>query len=210
VAKLSMGNLPWYYQVAVFVAIAAAMVGAFYYFVETPRQVTLAEKQTELDEIRTRVNQGVEKARQLPEFRKQVAELENRLEGLKPILPDEKDAGDLLRRIQTLAVQSNLVIKGYRPQLTNAQPLYDEWPISLVLDGNYHNLALFLDRVSKFPRIINIGNLAIEQKDPPTAAASMAITATATTFVLVERAPEPEPPAKKGKKAPAKTPAKKS
>src|SRR5688500_4605211 len=102
-----MGNLPWYYQVAVFVAIAAAMVGAFYYFVDTTRQVTLAEKQTELDDIRTRVNQGVEKARHLPEFRKQVAELENRLEGLKPILPDEKDAGDLLRRIQTLAVQSN-------------------------------------------------------------------------------------------------------
>lgn len=208
-AKLSMGNLPWYYQLAVFVVGAAVMAGAFYYFYEIDKQVTLAAKTTELEEIRARVTTGVESARRLPEFRKQVADLENRLEGLKPILPDEKDAGDLLRRIQTLAVQSNLVIKGYRPQVTTAQPLYDEWPINLVIDGNYHNLALFLDRVSKFPRIINIGNLSIKQKDPPTASATMEVTATATTFVLVDRPPEPAP-ATKGKKAPAKAPAKKS
>ena len=209
-AKLTMGKLPWYGQLAVFVAGAAAMAGAFYYFVETDKQLTLAAKSKELDEIKDRVAKGVESARRLPEFRKQVSDLENRLEGLKPILPDEKDAGDLLRRIQTLAVQSNLVIKGYRPQVTTAKPMYDEWPISLVIDGNYHNLGQFLDRVSKFPRIINIGNLAIEQKDPPVAGATMAITATATTFVLVDRPVEVEAPGKKVKKAPAKAPAKTS
>ena len=124
--------------------------------------------------------------------------------------PDGKDAGDLLRRIQTLAVQSNLVIKGYRPQVTTAKEMYDEWPISLVMDGNYHNFGLFLDRVSKFPRIINIGNIAIQQKDPPTPGATMAITATATTFVLVDR-PVVEPPQRGArKKATAKAPPTKS
>ena len=110
---------------------------------------------------------GVESARSLPEFRKQVADLENRLEGLKPILPDEKDAGDLLRRIQTLAVQSNLVIKGYRPQVTTAKPTCTTSGRSAsTIDGSYHNLGAFLDRVSKFPRIINIGNLAINAERP--------------------------------------------
>jgi type IV pilus assembly protein PilO len=210
VANLSMGKLPWYAQLGAFVVIAAAMAGAFYYFVEIDKQTTLAAKSKELEEIRARVAAGVESARRLPEFRKQVADLENRLEGLKPILPDEKDAGDLLRRIQTLAVQSNLVIKGYRPQVTTAKEMYDEWPISLIIDGNYHNLGLFLDRVSKFPRIINIGNIAIDQKEPTPAGATMAITATATTFVLVDRPMAVEEPAKKGRKAPAKAPVKKS
>ena len=204
-AKLSIAKLPWYGQLGAFVALAVALAGAFYYFYEIDKQAALATKQTELDEIRDRVNRGVESARRLPEFRKQVADLENRLEGLKPILPDEKDAGELLRRIQTLAVQSNLVIKAYRPQVTNSKELYDEWPISLNIDGNYHNFALFLDRVSKFPRIINIGNLAIEQRDPPTEGATMAISATATTFVLVDRPPPPPAPEKKSKtKAPVK------
>ena len=208
-ASLSMSKLPWYGQLGAFVAGAVVLAGAFYYFVEIDKQTTLAAKKTELAEIQDRVAKGVESARRLPEFRKQVAELEGRLEGLKPILPDEKDAGDLLRRIQTLAVQSNLVIKGYRPQLTTAKEMYDEWPITLTMDGNFHNLGQFLDRVSKFPRIINIGNISIDTQDPPVAGATMAITATATTFVLVDR-PVVEPPVKKGKKAPAKAPVKKS
>ncbi len=209
-ANLTLSKLPWYGQLGVFVVIAAAMAGAFYYFYEIDKQVVLTAKSAQLEQIRDRVAKGVESARRLPEFRKQVADLENRLEGLRSILPDEKDAGDLLRRIQTLAVQSNLVIKGYRPQVTTAMEMYDEWPISLIMDGTYHNLGLFLDRVSKFPRIINIGNLAIDQKNPPTAGATMAITATATTFVLVDRAAAAEDAAKKGKKAPAKAPAKTS
>jgi type IV pilus assembly protein PilO len=189
-----MGNLPWYGQLGAFVAGAAVMAGAFYYFVEIDKQVTLAAKAKELGEIQARVTKGVESARRLPEFRKQVSGLESRLEGLKPILPEEKDVGDLLRRIQTLAVQSNLVILGFRPQVTTAKPLHDEWPIALVLEGNYHDLGLFLDRVSKFPRIINIGNIAIDQINPPVGGTTMEIQATATTFVLVDR--PAEPPAK--------------
>jgi len=171
-------------------------------------------RQKELTAIQQRVTLGQTKARQLPEFRKQVSELEVRMEVLKPILPSERDAGDLLRRVQTLAVQSNLTILGFRPQAITLNEMHAEWPISLQLEGNYHNLGLFLDRVSKFPRIINIGGMQIAQKDDATAAASLTINATATTFVLVDT-PPPAPEdatSKKGKsskKAPAKAPAKK-
>ncbi len=65
--------------------------------------------------------------------------------------------GDLLRRVQTLATQSNLQVRGFRPQAITTKEMHAEWPIALQLEGNYHNLGLFLDRVSKFPRIINIG-----------------------------------------------------
>ena len=96
-------------------------------------------------------------ARQLPEFKKEIGTLEARLDSLKPILPDERDVGDLLRRVQTLATQSNLQVRGFRPQAITTKEMHAEWPIALQLEGNYHNLGLFLDRVSKFPRIINIG-----------------------------------------------------
>ena len=43
--------------------------------------------------------------------------------------------------------------------------MHAEWPISLELEGTYHNLGLFLDRVSKFPRIINVGKLEIHGAD---------------------------------------------
>ena len=143
----------------------------------------------------------------MPQFRTQVTELEARLDSLKPILPDERDAGDLLRRVQTLAVQSNLVIRGFRPQAISMREMHAEWPISLQLEGTYHNLGLFLDRVSKFPRIINIGGLTLAQREGATSASTMTIACTATTFVLVEQPAAPA--AATGKKAPKKAPAKK-
>lgn len=197
----SLAKLPWYGQIGVFVVLSAILVGVFYYYVETPKQEAMAARQVELDAVRARVANGQAMARRLPEFRKEIGELEVRLEVLKPILPTDRDAGDLLRRVQTLAVQSNLTILGFRPQAITLNEIHAEWPISLQLAGNYHNLGVFLDRVSKFPRIINIGAMTLAAKTPPEADASMNIVVTATTFVLTE--PGAEPPAK-GPAAPAK------
>lgn len=195
----ALAKLPWYGQIGVFVVLSLIVGGVFYYYVETPAQAAMATRNTELAAIQARVTLGQTKARQLPEFRKQISELEARLEVLKPILPSERDAGDLLRRVQTLAVQSNLTILGFRPQAITVADMHAEWPISLQLEGNYHSFGAFLDRVSKFPRIINIGNMTMGVHPDPTAASSMRIGVTATTFVLME----PEAP-QKGAAPPAK------
>ena len=109
--------------------------------------------------------------------------------------------------MQTLATQSNLTIRGFRPQPIATREIHAEWPIGLELEGTYHNLGAFLDRVSRFPRIINVGALVITAKDAPTPVASIQVSCTATTFVLVDQAAAPPPPpTKKGapaKKAPA-------
>ena len=207
-ASFSLGKLPWQAQIGLFVAISLAGAGAFYYFYERPEQAAITAKSLELSTIRGRISKGQATARQLPEFRAQVTDLEARLESLKPILPDERDAGDLLRRVQTLVVQSNLVIRGFRPQAINVKELHAEWPIGLQLEGNFHNLGLFLDRVSKFPRIINIGALTLAQRESPTANSTMTISCMATTFVLVEQKADVVD-AKKTKKTPKKAPAKK-
>jgi type IV pilus assembly protein PilO len=205
-----LNKLPWYAQLAMFVVIAAGGAGAFYYFYEMKQQAAFKDQTDKLAAIRTRINQGNATARQLPDFRRQVGEMEIQLEALKPILPEERDAGDLLNRIQQLAVQSNLRIMGFKPQPITTLEMHAEWPITLALEGNYHNLGMWLDKVSKFPRIINVGNIRLQQKEQPTPTATMDITCTATTFVLVEPRPEPSADAKKKAGAAKKAPEKKS
>ena len=88
-------------------------------------------------------------------------DLEHRLESLRNVLPEQKDVADTLRRIQGLATQSNLTLLRFTPAAQKQQPLYAEVPYQLTADGTYHNLALFFDRVSKFPRIINVGDISM-------------------------------------------------
>ncbi|MCC7125097.1 MAG: type 4a pilus biogenesis protein PilO [Acidobacteria bacterium] len=195
-ADLKFNKMPWYGQLGVFVLLAGVGVGAFYYLYESPRQAELAVRNGEIAAVRARNARGAEMARQLPAFRSQVADLETRLEALKPILPEEKDVGDLLRRIQTLATQSNLRIRGFRPQPITEREIHAEWPIGLELEGTYHNLGTFLDRVSRFPRIINVGSLVITSRPEATQNATINVSCTATTFVLVD--PDKTAPAQKG------------
>ena len=202
--ELTLTKLPWYAQIGAFVALAITGCGIFYYYYEMPVKADMVARQTQLVSLRNDVNKGLTTAKKLPEFRSQVTDLEGRLANLKAILPEEKDAADLLNRMQTVAAQSNMTIKGFKPAPTVTKQLHAEWPITLELEGTYHNLALFFDRVGKFTRIVNISGLDVRGKDKPDASATITATCVATTFVLLEK----PAPVKPGAARPAAPPAK--
>ena len=140
---------------------------------------------------------GLAAEKRLVEFREELKTLERQFNDLKVVLPDKRDVADMLRRIQTLATQSSLVVKVFRPQAVVSKQLHQEWPMALELDGTYHDLARFFDHVSKVPRIINVGGIAHQEqgregrrRDGTTITAQC----TATTFVLLDK-PARRPPA---------------
>jgi type IV pilus assembly protein PilO len=196
---LRLNKLPWYGQVGIFVAVAIAGIFTFYYLYAQPQQAYHAQQQQRVDQLRAQINKGLATARKLPQFRAEVADLEARLDNLKAVLPDQKDFGDLLRNLQTLASQSNLTIRVFKPGTVVTKQLHAEWPVAMELDGTYHNLGMFFDRVSKTARIINVGNVNIRAKDRPEPAATVSVSFVATTFVLLEAVkpvprPRPVPP----------------
>jgi len=194
--ELSLTRLPWYGQVGAFVLLAIGGVGAFVYYYEMPARADFSSRESQLEGLRKDISMGVNTARKLPEFRRQVTELEARLSNLKAVLPEEKDAADLLRRMQTVATQSNLSIKSFKPAPTVTKQLHAEWPINLELEGTYHNLAMFFDRVSKFTRIVNISGLDVKGKDRADGSLTISASCVATTFVLLERPSATKPGAK--------------
>ncbi|MBI2834814.1 MAG: type 4a pilus biogenesis protein PilO [Acidobacteria bacterium] len=184
--QLSVSKLPWYGQVGAFVGVSGLALGGFYYFYAIPAQEAIAQQQKRADALRGDIRKAQAIARQLPAFQAQVLDLQTRLESLKAVLPEQKDVADLLRRIQTLATQSNLTIKGFKPQAIKTQQLHAEWPIVLELDGTYHNLGRFFDKISKFSRIINVSDLNIKGKEKPDENSTITAQCMATTFVLLE------------------------
>src|SRR5262245_52463220 len=184
---ISLTKLPWYAQLGAFVVLAGAGVGYFVYQYEMPQREEMKSRQQQLVALRADIQKGLDTARKLPEFRSQVTELEGRLANLRAVLPEEKDAADLLRRMQTVATQSNLDIHSFRPNPGVPKTPNAEWPITLELQGTYHNLALFFDRVGKFTRIINISNVDIKGRDNASPAQTITATCTATTFVLLDK-----------------------
>ncbi len=188
---LSLNKLPWYAQLGLFAGLGIAGVAVFYQFYASPFTAAMDGRRQQLASLRADIAKGSTTAVQLNKFKGQVGELEARLQSLSAVLPEQKDVADLLRRIQTLATQSNLEIRGFKPAPTVTKTMHAEWPIQLKLEGTYHNLGMFLDRVSKFSRIINVSNLTIHAKDKPEATSTITAECVATTFVLLEQKPAP-------------------
>jgi type IV pilus assembly protein PilO len=194
--QLSLTKLPWYAQIGAFVVLAVVGCGLFFYYYEMPVREDIDLRKGSLAGLKKDIATGLTTAKKLPEFRAQVGDLEGRLANLKAVLPEEKDAADLLRRMQTVASQSNLEIKSFKPNPTVTKTLHAEWPITLELAGTYHNLAIFFDRVGKFTRIVNITGLDVKAKDKQESGSTVAATCVATTFVLLEK-PAPLKPGEK-------------
>ena len=208
--QLGLNKLPWFGVVLIAAVIGGAGMGSYHYLYagfpkvvadvlplgdgEGTLRASLAEKEMQLARERQEIQKGLEAEKRLVDFREELKNLERQFNDLKVVLPDKRDVADMLRRIQTLATQSSLVVKVFRPQAVVSKQLHQEWPMTLELDGTYHDLARFFDHVSKVPRIINVGGIAIKGKPQKDNVDGTTITAqcTATTFVLLDK-PNPGP-----------------
>ncbi len=181
-----MGKLGFGTQVFVFAFLGAILYGVFFIWFHGPNQQEIADKTNQRRTLLAEVENAKTTAARLPEFRREVERKEATLQALSRILPSRKEVDDLLRKVQQLAAESSIEVLRFRPEATRPQDFYAEFPITLDLDGSYHNLAYFFDRLSRLSRIVNVSNLTIESKRDPTISSTISASCTATTFVFIE------------------------
>lgn len=176
-------------QLGVSAFLALLIGGIFYWQYLGPAFEEEKAKTAQLDKLRQEIRQLEVTAAKLQDFQREVALLEAKLETLKRILPPEKETPDLMRKVQSLAAQSNLTIRTFTPAATVNKEFYQEWPINMAVDGSYHNLGYFFDRVSRLSRLVNVGNLKITSSANQTPSKTIAANCVATTFVYVDTPP---------------------
>lgn len=153
---------PWYFGAGVAVAVAAALVAGGYYVKFQEIQNDIRRQESTLEDLQKKIKEGETAERQLPQFMEEVERLELELDKLLRILPPQRRTEDLLRRIRSLTEQGDFLLIRFTPRsITPQDDFYSEWPIQIELEGTYHNLALFFDRISRFSRIVNIEDLKI-------------------------------------------------
>jgi type IV pilus assembly protein PilO len=181
-------------QLGVSLFLALVIGGLFWWQYLSPAMDEEQQKTTQLDTLKREIAALEVTANKLAEFQREVALLEAKLETLKRILPPEKETPDLMRKVQSLASQSSLLIKSFTPGATVNKEFYQEWPITMTVEGNYHNLGIFFDRVGRLSRLVNIGNIKISSRPEQTVSNTISASCVATTFVYVEAPAAPAGP----------------
>jgi type IV pilus assembly protein PilO len=211
-------KLPLVGQLGISAVVAAIIGGVFYWQFWGPMVEQETAKTAEWTALQSDIRSLEVTANKLQEFQREVALREAKLETLKRILPADKETPELMKKVNSLAVQSSLLIKKFTPGAvvnkefpmepvpgqkpgTPGQPApapgpktagaqaneyYQEWPISVDVEGTYHNLGLFFDRVGRLSRLVNVGGLRVKNQATPRPSNTIQVSCTATTFVYVE------------------------
>jgi type IV pilus assembly protein PilO len=193
--KTGLEGKPWYYGLAAGLVTGAILFGIGSWRFLQPKRDELAAQEARLAELQTKIQEGRAAKQELPKFREEVRQLELELDKLLRILPARRNTPDLLRRIRSLAEQGDFTLKRFTPGLLMDKEFFSEWPIAINVEGTYHNLALFFDRISRFSRIINIEDLTINAFAQGGSQHTIAASFSAKTFVYKEPTPEEVPAA---------------
>ncbi len=163
---ISFREAPWYIQALVFVALAIFLLVAGEYVPGLP----VAKARTELQALQeqdTALNQevsllqGIE--RRHAEFTLERNALNNQLDTLQTIVPEEKAADDFMRLLQGAASAGGIQIRRLTAQPVVMLEYHYEMPFEIQVDGPYYNIVNFFSRLSGLTRIINVGNLSFDE-----------------------------------------------
>ncbi|MGH9870726.1 MAG: type 4a pilus biogenesis protein PilO [Candidatus Polarisedimenticolia bacterium] len=187
-----LNKLPFWGQLAVFVALGLGLVMGGQFFYPNFSQISSKNdvKQTELDELNAKIQEGQQAAKMRAELQAETDRLNVQLASLRRILPTEPEAGALIKWLESQAGRFNLNIKALSEASIKKDEFYKEYAYNMEIVGNYHDLGRFLDVIGKHDRILNVRGINIRANTgADRLQRSIGSSFTAATFVYVEQQP---------------------
>ena len=178
-------------QVLVFVLLSALAALAVWQALLGPTEARIEARRARLTAVEADVLKAQGVAARLPAAEREVRALEAQLRETEAVLPEEKDPQDVLRNLHELASESLLDIASFKPQAAIPRAQYTEWPIELGVEGGYHDLGVFFDRIASMSRLMSVSDLQIKTRTKPNGRGTVVATCVATTFVFEKTMPTP-------------------
>jgi len=167
------------------VAVAILFLGYKYQPGIEEQRNLITTLRVELADLKEEVRKGKILAAKEPQLRREIAELQLRLEELKAIIPPVRDDAQLTDKLKNLADRSTLDINSIKYKSLKDEEFYRVYPIDMDIRGTYHDLATFFDRLSRESRIFNVGKLKL-RSSRRASRHSIEASFTAITFVFKE------------------------
>jgi type IV pilus assembly protein PilO len=149
-------------RILILVGTIIIFSGAFAWLVYIPKTEEISKTEKQIAILSQRLVKAKAKAKNLRKFRAEMAEVEAEFKDMLTLLPNKKEIPSLLRNITKLGTDAQLEFRLFSPKSERSQDFYMEIPVSIEVSGNYHNVAVFFDKVGKMNRIVNILNVTMK------------------------------------------------
>jgi len=138
-----------------------------YFFYLTEKQDLLNGIQAEETTLKSEYESKAFKAANLQQYRDQQKEMEARFGTLLRQLPSDTEVPGLIEDITLAALNNGLKIESIDLQPERRAEFYVELPITVTVNGDFHDLGSFVSGVANLSRIVTLHDFSIVPETSP-------------------------------------------
>lgn len=182
-------------RILIFSGVFALIIVAFIFLLYKPKLEKIGKLKKDLNSMEKKLVVAKKNAANLKKFQKKMEEAEVQFKTAMRALPEKEEIPSLLTSISRSGQDVGLEFLEFTPKSEVRKEFYAEIPVSIKVNGGYHELAIFFDKVARLSRIVNIKNIDM---GPGKDGLELKTSCMAVTYKFVE--PTPKKQSKKKKK----------
>ena len=148
------------------ILLVAVLAGGYFFYL-TEKQDLLTRVQGEETTLKSEYESKSFQAANLQQYRDQQTEMEARFGTLLRQLPSDTEVPGLLEDITLTALNNGLKIESIDLQPERRAEFYVELPITITVNGDFHDLGSFVSGVANLSRIVTLHDFTIAPESSP-------------------------------------------
>ncbi|MEZ4703607.1 MAG: type 4a pilus biogenesis protein PilO [Bdellovibrionota bacterium] len=152
-------KIPGIAKIGMLIGLMILIYAGYYFVFEQKKAENLEKLRNESKKLSVQLGENEAIANNMPRFKEEVNVLRSQLKQALSLLPDQANVHILYRQLFIEAERSNIELVSFRPAGTNSRGFYSDLSLEIRIEGTYHRIAEFIDRVGKLDRIINVSNI---------------------------------------------------
>lgn len=201
---LTRSQRRWLY-VVLYISIVVLYLLAFL----TPTYADIQSFQEDKDRYQSDLDLIKNKVGSISDLESESVQLKLLLDDAKEALPEGKEIPELIGDISERGRKVGLEISKFNPlpeSYSTTNSFVSEVPISLAVEGSFHDVAIFFDRLSDMDRIVHVKNIDMSIEEEESGRTRLLVEGKAITFRFLsdeereERANKNDKNKKKGRR----------
>lgn len=162
------GNLPSAAKAVLLATLFLLIVFLGYYLLWRSAWDSLDEAKAKEQQLRTVYTNKKSIAINLARYQQQMADIEISFGAMLKQLPDRSQMDGLLTDINQAGLGRGLEFELFKPGQETQAEFYAQMPISIKVQGTYHELGAFATDISKLSRIVTLSDMVITNPNKAT------------------------------------------
>jgi len=171
--------------------------GAYYYFVFMPKYDELTKAKQLYQRQVKQLAIYKKRASEILKYEKLMAQTQEEFKIAMKALPDKRELPSLLTGISKAGSVAGLAFLLFKPDNEVNKEFFKEIPVSIKVEGRYHQITDFFFQITRLNRIVNINNVNVKSKKGDRI---LEMSCKAVTYMFVEQKDSKDKNKRKGKK----------